>query len=151
MIRLDNATLFSWCRILQRYTSKNIRKLIERITSDREFAVWEIPYDEPETAKTLVKALHATFPPEVIRETLMFVNNGLHGRYKTYIAAGFEREHYPHVQAVLNTLIGVVQDFQVSPHMLIALACNGQWEMEPYVTENNIDSLYQKEVPSAAS
>ena len=151
LFKLDNASLFSFARWLNRYASRTMHKLIERMTDERAYAVWEVPYDNPELVKVLVAALHETFSSDVMEETLLFVNNGVNGRYKCYVAAGFTAEQYSEAQSLLNNIVGIVQDFHMSPQLLIALAVNGNFEMESNLTPDKVDTLYKREVPHVPS
>jgi hypothetical protein len=150
-VQLDNQSLFRLSRNATRYSRRLQRKLINRLTAEREFAVWEMPYGETDAIKQFIAALKNTFPPEILKETLLFVNNGNGGVHVSYLAAGFPAVVMPHVRPLLNTIVGVVQNFSLSPNALIALSVQGIFDMETKLTPKTVEHAYGRTQDTPAS
>jgi hypothetical protein len=119
--------------------AKKLReKLIRRLTTGKSFAVWELPYD-PDAPKSFLSAMRGQFTPEIMQETLLFVNPQTH---QTFFAAGFPEEVFPHLQPMLNQIVGVIRNFNLAPELLIAMAVQGVHRMESTLTPAKVDRAY---------
>ena len=142
-VRLEDRSLYRVARLVNKHARRLQRTLINRLTENRNFAVWELPYANPEATKEFIGALRSTFPPDIMPEVLLFLNNGYGGSFKCYLAAGFPEAVFPTVQPTLNTqVVGVMRDFSLSPDLLIAMSIQGIFEMETNLTPSKVDRAY---------
>lgn len=146
-VQLDDNSLFKMCRIASRYNRRLQHKLVSRVVGDLHFAIWEMPYNHPDMTKEFLARLSEIFPPEILKEKAIFVNNGAGGAHQCFVAAGFPEALYEHVQPALSQFIGVIQNFEMSPEALIALSVLGMFEMETKATPNSVDKAYGPNKP----
>lgn len=137
-VQLDQKSLFKLSRTVFRAGRYLQRRLVDRLTSEREYAVWEMP-DNPEVLKQFVGNLRAVFPPEILKETLLFINKENGGQ--CFVAAGFSEAFMPHVRPVLNQFVGVIQNFNLSPALLIAMSIQGIFDMESDLTPARLEAV----------
>jgi hypothetical protein len=116
--------------------------MVLRITTGRQFAVWEVPYNDPDAIKNFVVAMENIFEPKIMTETMLFVNHGNNGAFQSFFAAGFPEQVFPHLQPVLNEIVGVIRNFTLTPELLLAMAVQGLFSMESSVTPAKVDRAY---------
>jgi hypothetical protein len=150
-IRLDNHSLFGLTRWFNTITHRYQRKLIDRLTDGRDFAVWDLPYGDPEAIKSFVANLRMSFPSNVLEEMILFVNHGIGGSYASYLAAGFPTAIMPFVRPTLNSIPNVLQNFNVHPAMLIAMSVQGVFTMETNITPDRVDAAFVAPQPNTRS
>src|SRR5437667_273119 len=70
-VRLEDRSLYRVARFVNSHARRLQRTLINRLTENRNFAVWELPYANPEATKEFIGALRNTFPPDIMPEVLL--------------------------------------------------------------------------------
>lgn len=151
LFKLDNRSLFRLTRWCNTITRKHQRKLIDRLTEGRDYAVWDLPYGDPDQIKQFVADLRASFPTTVLEEMILFVNHGVGGSYAAYLAALFPAAVMPYVRQTLNGIPNVLQNFNVNPSMLIAMSVQGVFTMETNLTPESVDAAFVPPKPDARS
>lgn len=136
--RLSPSLLISIGRLLNRGVRRHQDKAIDRLTSNRQFTVWEMPYQDVGAIKFFIDAMHRSFPEDRLFLHL-FVN---HTAHLAFASVGFDNEYFQHALPLLDTIVGVTQTFVVNTEHLLALSVHGVHDYVLDVTAKDVDRIY---------
>lgn len=129
-------------RRLAQYVRNAQHKIVDDITVGRQFAIFEIPYDQPEFAANFVGTLRQLFPDHM--DLHVFVNHGNGGAHECFVAAGFMETLWPHTSRTINAIAGVTRTFTKSAPMLTTLAAYGMYDVALHAYPTMVLELYAR-------